>query len=487
MALSSPATFDAPMRIAGRDVVGDEWLAVLNPADTREVVGRVPRANDGHVRAAVAAAQSAFPVWSAVSPTERAAILRAAAAALSDGVESRATLLTREGGVLLAEGQRGVKGCTRSLEYYAQVGERFEFEQELPSPNGRVTVAREAMGVAALIVPWNSPVILGFLSLAPMLMAGNTVVVKPPSDAPLALMDSLRVIEPLLPVGTINVVTGPGEIVGLGLASDPVVRKINFTGSISAGKEVLQAAASTVKRVSLELGGNDPALVFEDTDLDFVVPELIAGVFAQAGQICYDVKRIYVHESRYRDFVERFTAAADQMVVGNGLDPRATMGPLINAVQHRRVSGLADHARASGATVNVVGSKLDPDAWRHGHYMLPTVVSEIDQAADIVRQEQFGPVIPILPFRDEDEAVALANEGEFGLMSSIWTNDPARWSRLCHRIQAGTTFLNVHRRGANGVEMPTGGFKESGLGRTHGVVALEEQLELHTISTRRPG
>jgi aldehyde dehydrogenase len=478
---------EAPMRIGGRSVVTDDWVPVVNPADIRETVGRVPKGDASHVAAATAAAAAAFTVWSAVPPAERAAVLRGAGEALRDGVDERSTLLCREGGALLSEARRSVVGCTRNLDYYARIGESFEFEVELPSPNGRVVVARQPMGVAALIVPWNSPTNLAFLGLGPILMAGNTVVVKPPSDAPLALMESLRAIESRFPAGTINVVTGRGETVGLGLASDPLVRKVNFTGSSDAGKAVLAAAAPTVKRVSLELGGNDPAIVLEDVDLDFVVPELIQGVFYVAGQICYDPKRIYVHRSRFAAFVERFTAAAAEKIVGNGLDARSTMGPVVNARQHRWVSGLIEDARSRGATVTTVGTKLDPDAWEHGHYLLPTVVTGADHSFDVVSCEQFGPVIPILPFDDEDEAIALANDSSFGLTSSIWTNDVPRAERLARRIEAGSTFINIHRGGATGVDMPHGGFKESGLGRSHGVVALEDQFELHTISSRRPG
>ena len=266
----------------------------------------------------------------------------------------------------------------------------------------------------------------------------------------------------------------------------PLVRKINFTGSTEVGKDVLRNSAATIKRVSLELGGNDPAIVFEDVDLDFVVPELVQGVFGLSGQICYDVKRIYVHESRYQAFVDRFTEATAEFVVGNGLDPRSTLGPLVNQKQQRWVNGLIDDARARGARISQVGSKLDEAAWPFGWYVLPAVVSNVEQGTEVVRCEQFGPVIPLLSFRTEDQAIALANDSNFGLCSSVWTPDEERAWKVARKIQAGTTFINVHRRGASGVDMPYGGFKESGLGRGHGVVALEEQLEMHTVSTHRP-
>lgn len=488
MTIAQPGTnvVEASMRIGGKDVTTGTWIDVVNPADIREIVGRVPAGSSEHAIAATEAAAAAFPAWSSMPPSERAARIRAAGQALLADAEARSVLLARESGCLLSEAKGGVMGCTRVMDYYAKVGEAFHFEEDLPTPNGRVIVVREPIGVTAVVVPWNSPAYLGFLALGPVLMAGNTVVVKPPTAAPLALIDTLRVIEPFFPVGTINWVTGSGNTVGAALLSAPLVRKINFTGSSDVGKDVLRMAASSIKRVSLELGGNDPAIVMEDVDLDFVVPELIQGVFGLSGQICYDVKRIYVHESRYRAFVDQFTQLTDQFIVGNGMNPRSTLAPLINEKQRTRVAGLIDDARARGARVNVVGSKLDEAAWPHGWYQLPAVVSDADQSYEVVKCEQFGPVIPILSFKTEDEAVALANDSNYGLTSSVWTPDEERAWRLARKIQAGSTFINIHRRGASGVDMPYGGFKESGLGRGHGVVALEEQLEMHTLSSRKP-
>jgi aldehyde dehydrogenase len=464
----------------------DERIPVIDPARTDEVVGSVPVATEDDVRNATRVAHEAWRVWAEVPMPERAAALRSAAEILVDGVAPRAELLSREAGQLLSEGTGGVAGCGRCLLWYADLGERFETVEELPSPNGRVFVHKEAMGVAALIVPWNAPTYLAFLGLAPILLAGNTVVVKPPSDAPLALIDLLEAIAPVFPPGAINIVTGGGATVGRALVRDPLVRKVTFTGSTDAGRQVLRDAADTIKRVSLELGGNDPAVVLADADLDRTVPELIAGVFAMAGQVCYDVKRIYVAERIRDEFVRRFTEAASGMVVGRGLDPRSSMGALVNETQLRRIQGLVAEAERGGATVREVGTPLDDGGWERGYFHLPTVVTDIAQDQELVQCEQFGPAIPILGFQDEDEAVSFANDTRFGLAASVWTEDEAHGFDVAKRIRAGTSFVNIHRRGASGVDMPFGGFKESGLGRGHGVVALDEQLELHTVSSRRP-
>jgi aldehyde dehydrogenase len=418
---------------------------------------------------------------------ERAAQLRDAAAAVLDDLEDRAVTLVRESGKVIAEARNEQRAASRTLEYYADVAEAFRLTEELPSANGQVLVAREPMGVASVIVPWNAPILLALLGVAPALAAGNTVVVKPSSEAPLALIDFLRVVAERLPDGVLSVVTGSGADVGDVLVTHPLVRRMMFTGSTEVGREVAAAAMATLKRATMELGGNDPALVLHDADLDGdVVPEILASVYATSGQVCYSVKRIYVHESLHDEFVERFTAALGSFVVGNGLDPRTDLGPVINRSQLERVRGLVDEARAKGATVASVGKKLDPDSWERGWFHLPTVMTGVDHSFGVVSCEQFGPVIPIMSFRSEDEAVELANDTEFGLASSIWTTDEERAFELARRIEAGTTFVNVHRPGASGVDMPFGGFKQSGIGRGHGVVALEEQFELHTLSSRRP-
>jgi aldehyde dehydrogenase len=313
------------------------------------------------------------------------------------------------------------------------------------------------------------------------------VVVKPSSEAPLAVMGFLEDIAQHLPPGVLNVITGPSHVIGERLVTHPLVRRVMFTGSTDVGRAVAASAMSTLKRVTMELGGNDPAIVLRDANLaGDVVPEIASGVYATSGQVCYSIKRIYVHRSRYDQFVDAFTAASDELVVGDGLDPRTALGPVINRNSVRELKDLVSEAEREGATITSVGKSLAPTAWDEGCFVLPTIVTGADHSSRVVSGEQFGPVIPLLAFDSEEEAIAMANDSNFGLASSIWTSDEERGFELAREIEAGTTFVNVHRLGASGPDMPFGGVKESGIGRGHGLIALEEQFEVHTMSSRRP-
>lgn len=488
-------TVDASARTSVEEkmLIGGEWIgdgesvSVFNPAVADQVVGTVPRGSAADADRAVRAAGQAFDAWSRLTIKERGEALAAAADAVLEDCEDREIVLVRESGKILGEAHGEMLASSRILQYYASLAETFEMVEELPSPNGKVLVARDSMGVAAVIVPWNAPILLGMLGIAPALLAGNTVVVKPSSEAPLGLIDFLRVMDRHLPPGVLNVLTGPGEEIGNELVTHPLVRRVMFTGSTEVGRSIGAKAMDTLKRVSLELGGNDPALVLSDVDLEGdLIPEMMNAVYATSGQVCYAVKRIYVQRPIYDEFVDRFVTASSTLVVGDGLDPKTDMGPLINGRQFRFVQGLVTEARDRGAEVATVGSQLEPSTWDQGHFHLPTVITDVDHSFTIVGCEQFGPVIPIMPFDTVEEGIAMANDSDFGLAASVWTKDDERGMALARSIEAGTTFVNTHRPGASGVDMPFGGFKQSGLGRGHGVVALEEQFELHTLSTRKP-
>lgn len=472
----------SPVLVAG-ERLDSPLQPVRNPARTSEVVGQVAVGTADHVDRAVDAAAAAFPGWAGLTPHERAAQLATAAEAITAAAGPLAELLTREQGKVLWESRVDVGGAAHILGWYTtqadHIAEDRVFRQDA---RGTVWTGRRPMGVTGVIVPWNSPVYLAFLGVAPALLAGNTVVVKPSEFAPLTLSRVLEVLAANLPVGVVNVVPGGAEA-GAAIAAHPRVRKVFFTGSTATGQSVMRAAAGNLKNISLELGGNDPAIVLESARItDRMVDELVRSVFTGTGQICFNVKRIYVHRDHHREFLDRYTAAVDRLVVGDGLDPRSTMGPLNNRPQFERVTALLERTRDSGATVTTVGSRLDPGTWDDGLFLLPSVVSDVPPGAEVVTCEQFGPVIPVLPFDDDDQVLRYANDTEFGLGASVWSEDRDHALRVARRLESGSVFLNVHRIGASDVSMPFGGFKGSGIGRGHGLSALEACTEVQTIA-----
>jgi aldehyde dehydrogenase len=477
---------DATVIING-ETVPTGTREVVNPSRHDQVVGRVALGTSDHVDAAVATAREVFGGWSTLPASERADLMLTAADAIEVGNGDRAELLTREHGKPLVEARHDVAGAPRILRYYAGLATRFDTPEISEDELGHIERWHRPMGPMAVIVPWNAPVYLAYLMIAPALLAGNTLVVKPPSHTPLALSDTLRVLDDHLPGGVVNVVPGPGEVVGAALARHRDIRGIRFTGSTDTGKQLLRDAAGTVKNVGLELGGNGPAVVLEGATIsDQLMSEFVRGVYAGTGQICYNIKRIYVHRSRYTEFTDRFTDAVSQLVIGDGLDPEVTMGPMNNEAQYAQVTDLIERARTSGRRVATVGQAQADVGWDKGWFLLPSVVTGASQGDELVRCEQFGPVVPIVTFDDETEAVQLANQSEFGLAASVWDDDVDHALGVAGRIEAGTVFVNVHRVGASDVAMEFGGFKQSGLGRGHGWTAVEESSELQVIA-HRPG
>lgn len=471
------------VRVAGTSLHA-ETAPVRNPARTIEVVGEVALGTAAHVDAAVAAAHDAFPRWAALPAAARAELCPAALNAWRPHVAELSELLTREQGKVLWEAKSDVGGATGILQYYAdQAGYVAADTIFRKDERGTVWTGRRPTGVTAVIVPWNSPVYLGFLAIAPALIAGNTVVVKPPEQTPLTLSETVRLVAEKLPPGVLNCVPGGGGP-GAALARHELVRKVLFTGSTATGQEIMRAAAGNLKNLSLELGGNDPAIVLGSAvPGPRLIEELVRGVYALSGQVCFAIKRIYVQRSHYRDVLDGFLAAADRIVVGDGLRPEVTMGPVNNRAQYERVRTLMERTREAGATVREAGRKDDPAGWDDGYFFRPAVVTEISPDAELVVSEQFGPIVPVIPFDSDDEAVRLANGTDYGLAASVWTDDEAHGLAVAQRIQAGSVFLNTHRAGASDVSMPFGGVKRSGIGRLHGVAALDACTEFQTIAS----
>ncbi|MEM7443826.1 MAG: aldehyde dehydrogenase family protein [Pseudomonadota bacterium] len=465
---------------------GGQRYEVRNPARPSEVVGQAARADASDVNAAMEAAHAAFPSWSALTYAERAEYLRAISNNLVDdenALKSRIKLFTREHGKVLKESGIEMTRLGDRFDLFATYADRLAQDDELSGPPFDSIITRQAFGVALLIVPWNWPLSILGAKLPQALVAGNTVVIKIANEAPLAPALAIQKMAEVLPKGVINLITGRSSEIGDALLGHPYVRRINFTGSIAAGRYVMAKASEGLKPVTLELGGNDPALIMEDADLDDgAFQRMVMGTFLTSGQICMALKRLYVHRSRYEEVVDRFTALAGRAIVGDGLDPEVTMGPVNNAAQHEIIANMVAEATSRGATVTPVGTVKDKDLFQQGYFHRPTIVTNADHDLLVVREEQFGPVLPILPFDTEAEAIALANDSDYGLCSSVWSADRDRAVRIARQLESGYTYLNGHGPMAQDSRAPFGGFKNSGIGRNLGYEGILEFQQYHSIS-----
>ncbi|WP_370343261.1 aldehyde dehydrogenase family protein [Pararhodobacter marinus] len=459
---------------------------IHNPARPSELVGHAAAGTADDMDRAVRAAHSAFPAWAALSYVERADILRKVAAALTEdtaAVEARARIFTREHGKILRETHLEISRLGERFVQSADYAERLAQDEIIRATRNDTIVTRQPRGVAALVVPWNWPLAILGAKLPQALMAGNTAVVKPSANSALAPTLSLHRIAELLPPGVVNIVTGSASRIGDALIGHPLVRFVNFTGSVDVGRHVMKVAAENITPVTLELGGNDAGLVLSDADLSPQTFEnLYRAAFMSTGQICYALKRLYVHRSRFDELVDGLRAVVDAQVVGDGLLPETTMGPMNNARQLRTVTGMIDEARARGANVLELGQGPDTELYAQGYFQRPALVIGADPALSVVREEQFGPVLPILSFDSEDEAVAMANDDQFGLASSVWSTDTGRAIALARRIEAGYSFINAHGPSANDGLAPFGGFKKSGIGRNFGYEGVTQFQGFHAIA-----
>lgn len=469
-----------------RPASGDNVYPLYNPARPDELVGHAAKANRNDVDLAVNAAHQAFPGWAALSYQERAEYLKKIADYLvedEDDVKFRSRLFCREHGKIIKETMLEMSRLGDRFRLSASYAERLATDEEVSGPPFDTVITRQPRGVAALIVPWNWPLSILGAKLPQALMAGNTVVVKPAENSAMAPSLTLHKIASLLPPGVVNVITGSSSEIGDTLTTHPLVRYINFTGSVSIGKHVMQQAAQNLTPVTLELGGNDPALVLEDAELDEAAfMRMYLGTFMSSGQICMALKRLYVHKSRYDEVVDGLTQVCEQMVVGDGLLDETNIGPVNNAKQLKVVTDMINEARASGAEVRECGEVPDEELYSNGYFQKPTLIFKPDQNLSIVREEQFGPALPIMSFDTEKEAIALANDSNFGLCSSIWSNDKDHAMHLARQIEAGYTYLNAHGPTAQDERGPFGGFKDSGIGRNLGYEGIIQFQGYHSIS-----
>lgn len=463
---------EASLTIDGRAEPGRSSFPVVDPAQGQPFA-ESPACDESQLDAAVESARRAFPAWAALGQAKRAEALRRAAARIEADIEELAPLLTREQGRPLARARDEILGIPALLETTA----RFEIRDELIREDGRsrVELRRRPVGVVAAIATWNYPLMVAAGKFWPALLAGNTVVLKPSPYTPLATLRLGALLREILPPGVLNVVAG-GDEVGRWLTGHPEVRKISFTGSVPVGKKIMAAAASDLKRVTLELGGNDPAIVLADADLPKTAKRLFWGAFANSGQICVAAKRVYVEEPLFQPLVEALGAIARQVKVGSGFDPEALLGPVNNKPQYDRVNELLEAARKDGATFVTGGEPLPGD----GYLLPPTLVTGIADGSRLVDEEQFGPALPIVPVRDADQALERANATHFGLGASIWTSDRERARSLAGRLECGTSWINQH--GTFAFEAPFGGWKWSGIGHENGPIGLESFTEFQVVS-----
>ncbi|MEX6724978.1 aldehyde dehydrogenase family protein [Parapedomonas caeni] len=497
MAIESPSLHSDNLSFLSRRATGTgllingDWrgaasgrtLPTLDPATGREI-GQIAAAGPADIDQAVQAARGALDTWRHTTPVERARILWAIADLIERHIDVLAELETLDQGKPLFVGRWAeIPGAINQFRFFAGQAMAIEgntIESSINyQPAGkqmRTWTVREPVGVVAAIVPWNSPLVLTAMKLAPALAAGCTIVLKPAEDTSLtALRLGELMMEAGLPAGVLNIVTGLGAETGAALASHPDVDKIAFTGSTATGRAVLDAAKTNFKRVTLELGGKSPSIILPDADLDLAIPGVANAIFFNAGQVCIAGSRLYAHRSFFDKVVEGVARYAEGLQLGHGLDPATQMGPVVSRKQADRVAGFVAGARKEGATVVTGGDQ----AGEAGTFVTPAVVTNVRPDMEIVREEVFGPVLVAQPFDDVDEVVAAANDSQYGLAAGVWTESLSAAHRLSSAIRAGTVWINCHAM--YDASLPIGGVKQSGWGRDSGKQALDNYLEWKTI------
>ena len=457
--------------INGKLVFGAATLDVINPA-TEEVLAKAPRADRAQLDEAIAAAKAAFPAWSTKPIRDRGALLIRLADALEERQDEFARLLTLEQGKPISEAHWEIDFTINILRHYAAL----ELPTEVLKEDARQKIVRQhiPLGVVAAIVPWNFPMLLLVIKVAPALLAGDTVVAKPAPTTPLTTLRFGEICGELLPAGVMNVIVDYNDL-GDVLASHADVAKVAFTGSTATGKKVMRSAAGTLKRLTLELGGNDAAIVLDDVDPIEIAPKLFVAATMNAGQLCLGAKRLYVHDSQYDQICEELGRLARESVVDDGLKQGTQMGPLQNKAQFEKAKGFLDDAKRNGKIV-AGGEVLS----RKGYFIQPTIVRDISDNARLVAEEQFSPIVPVLRYSDVDDAIARANDSDYGLGGTVWAKDLSRAFRVATRIETGTVWINKFLDVSPDISF--GGAKQSGIGTELGQEGLEAFTQIRIIN-----
>lgn len=479
---AAEGTPSTPLYYGGQEHPTEQTLIITNPAKPSEVVGHAAAASRKQALSAVAAAKDAFPAWAALSPGERAAYLTQANATVTVDVEADAAILSSENGKIVGESIGDHMGLVARTDLAVGLADIVEAAETLPGPPTETVVSYQPMGVVTIIVPFNWPIAILGAALPYALMAGNTVVVKPPPSCPLATTRVVQRYAEQLPAGVLNVVTGEDAEIGEPLVSNPDVAKVCFTGSVQGGKRIMTMAAQTLAGVTLELGGNDGVLILKDAELtEETMDALFGGIYASTGQICMNAKRIYVHSSRKEELIAELTKRLEQVKIGPASESSTTMGPFHQKAQLQFVTDLIQEAKDSGAEVREFGELPDGE-WAEGYFMRPSLV--IDPAPDlrVVTEEQFGPTIPIIAFDDVEDGIRMVNNTPYGLCNSVWTSHEETARSVGSRLQAGYIFHNTHGAPFLDQRAPFGGVKQSGIGREMGPIGLRAFMEPHALA-----
>lgn len=463
------------MTINGDSVDSTAKFAAYNPA-TGEAIAQVPDATRDQLDAAVAAANAAFPAWSSRPLAERQALVSRIGDVIEDNAEDLMRLLTLEQGKARAGAEWEIGGSSIWCREIAK--QELSVEVVEDTPERRVETRRVPLGVVGAITPWNFPVLLAIWKIAPALVAGNTMVLKPSPYTPLCTLKLGELLKEVLPAGVLNIVSG-GNDLGAWMTAHPGIAKISFTGSTATGRKIMESSSSNLKRITLELGGNDPAVVLSDVDPKSLAPQLFWAAFQNSAQFCVAAKRLYIHEDVYDEVRDELVAFAKTVKVGDGSHQGTELGPIQNKMQYEKVKNLLAEAKAAGLTAALGGEVTDGE----GYFIPVTIYDNPPEDSRVVTEEAFGPVLPLLKFEDIDDVVARANDTEYGLAASVWSNNIEQARAIADRIEAGTVWINeIHSFSPH---VAFGGHKQSGVGVENALDGLAEYTNTKTVVTRR--
>jgi betaine-aldehyde dehydrogenase len=461
---------------------GKTW-DVINPAN-QEVIAQVPLADEEDTREAIMAARRAFDKgpWRKMSQVERGKLLLALARAIRDHAEELARLESLNCGKPIRESRIDMSDAADCFEFYGGLADKIEGDiVPVPDSNFFAMVLREPVGVVGQIIPWNYPILMAAWKLAPALATGNCCVLKPAEITPLTALELAKLIKEVgFPDGVVNIINGLGPVAGMELAKNEYVDKIAFTGSVEVGKQLMVAAAGNLKKISLELGGKSPVIVFDDVNLPFTAEWVQFGIFVNQGEVCSATSRLYVHEKIHDQLVEELTNRAKRVKIGNPLDETTEMGPIASEKQLKKVMHYIELGKKEGAQIAYGGAQLEDGEFRKGYYVAPTIFTNVKNEMQIVQDEIFGPVLTVTKFKDEEEAIELANATRYGLAGAVFTRDINRAFRVIRELRAGILWVNSSQPCFN--QLPWGGYKQSGIGRELGKYAIEEYTQLKQVT-----